>query len=38
MKPRQPSRAVPMPESMSFAVGGDPPAALDERVAEKETA
>ena len=32
MKPRQPTGSVPMPETMSSAVGGDPLAALSERV------
>ena len=32
MKPRQPTRSVPMPETMSSAVGGHPLAVLSERV------
>jgi hypothetical protein len=32
VKPRQPTDSVPMPETMSFAVGGDPLAVLSERV------
>jgi hypothetical protein len=32
VKPRQPTGSVPMPETMSSAVGGNPLAALSERV------